>query len=308
MAAIPESTRNSITLRLLDHAEAHWPELARVKVTYRGGFGYVTGVLRNGENIPLCRLRYGGSAHSFGFAIYSAAHDRYQDAVLELDRQHGPAGQRPERRLQAAPGKDRRVNPAGNRPHLVRYAREPLGDRRQLAVELAQFGRHRCLHCAQVQHQRHQLLLDAVVQITLDPPPGLVRGGHDPRAGGGQGGQALSVRDCRGDKLREPGETRFSVRGERLAVQLRMEVQNAPQPSLDEDRAGDRGADSQLVPYERGDTTDRIEALGGIFSLHSPEGGGTVVSCELPVPADGGQPGTGHGQKAPRPVDEVQVE
>jgi signal transduction histidine kinase len=41
---------------------------------------------------------------------------------------------------------------------------------------------------------------------------------------------------------------------------------------------------------------DRIEALGGIFSLHSPEGGGTVVSCELPVPADGGQPSTGHGQ------------
>ena len=26
--------------------------------------------------------------------------------------------------------------------------------------------------------------------------------------------------------------------------------------------------------------TDRIEALGGIFSLHSPQGGGTAVSCE----------------------------
>ena len=26
MAAIPESTRNSITLRLLDHVEAHWPQ------------------------------------------------------------------------------------------------------------------------------------------------------------------------------------------------------------------------------------------------------------------------------------------
>jgi hypothetical protein len=80
MAAIPQSTRNSITARLLDHAEAHWPQLTRVKVTYRGAFGYITGVLRNGENIPLCRLRYGGSAHSFGFAIYSAAHDRYQAA------------------------------------------------------------------------------------------------------------------------------------------------------------------------------------------------------------------------------------
>ncbi len=30
----------------------------------------------------MCRLRYGGSAHSFGFAIYSAAHDRYQEAAL----------------------------------------------------------------------------------------------------------------------------------------------------------------------------------------------------------------------------------
>jgi signal transduction histidine kinase len=33
---------------------------------------------------------------------------------------------------------------------------------------------------------------------------------------------------------------------------------------------------------------DRIEALGGTFSLRSPAGGGTTVSCELPVPADGG--------------------
>ena len=42
----------------------------------------ITGVLRDGEQIPLCRLRYGGSAHSFGFAIYSHAAGRYEDAVL----------------------------------------------------------------------------------------------------------------------------------------------------------------------------------------------------------------------------------
>jgi hypothetical protein len=80
--AIPDSTRSSITLRLLDHAEKHWPQLERMQVRYRGAFAYVAGVLPGGETIPLCRLRYGGSAHSFGFAIYSAAHDRYQDAVL----------------------------------------------------------------------------------------------------------------------------------------------------------------------------------------------------------------------------------
>ena len=82
MPAIPASTRSSITLRLLDHAEKHWPQLETVEVTCRAGFAYVTGVLPGGEQQPLLRLRYGGSAHSFGFAIYSAARDRYEDALL----------------------------------------------------------------------------------------------------------------------------------------------------------------------------------------------------------------------------------
>ena len=40
---------------------------------------------------------------------------------------------------------------------------------------------------------------------------------------------------------------------------------------------------------------DRIEALGGTFSMHSPAGGGTTVSCELPALA-GGQPDAGPGE------------
>ena len=82
MPAIPESTRSSIILRLLDHAEKNWPQLAKVQARYHGSFAYITGVLPGGEQIPLFRLRYGGSAHSFGFAIYSPARDRYEDAVL----------------------------------------------------------------------------------------------------------------------------------------------------------------------------------------------------------------------------------
>jgi signal transduction histidine kinase len=38
---------------------------------------------------------------------------------------------------------------------------------------------------------------------------------------------------------------------------------------------------------------DRIEALGGTFTVHSPADGGTTVSCELPVVAGVGQPDTG---------------
>ena len=82
MPAIPESTRSSIIVRLLDHAEHNWPQLAKVQARYHGSFAYITGVLPGGEQIPLFRLRYGGSAHSFGFAIYSPARDRYEDAVL----------------------------------------------------------------------------------------------------------------------------------------------------------------------------------------------------------------------------------
>ena len=82
MPSIPESTRGSITWRLILHAEKNWPQLTRVQVRYHGSFAYVTGTLPGGEQIPLFRLRYGGSAHSFGFAIYSAAHDKYQDAIL----------------------------------------------------------------------------------------------------------------------------------------------------------------------------------------------------------------------------------
>ena len=51
MPAIPASTKSSVTLRLLDHAETHWPQLKRVEVTYRGAFAYISGVLADGEQI-----------------------------------------------------------------------------------------------------------------------------------------------------------------------------------------------------------------------------------------------------------------
>ena len=82
MPAIPDSTRSSIVLRLLDHAEKNWPQLKKVQARYHSSFAYITGVLPDGAQIPLFRLRYGGSAHSFGFAIYSAARDRYEDTAL----------------------------------------------------------------------------------------------------------------------------------------------------------------------------------------------------------------------------------
>jgi hypothetical protein len=82
MKAPPESTKHSLTVRLNDHARTRWPELTGVDVRFRTNFAYVDGRHQDGTTIKLCRLRYSGSAHTWGFAIYRASHDDYQDTFL----------------------------------------------------------------------------------------------------------------------------------------------------------------------------------------------------------------------------------
>jgi len=82
VATIPDSTRSSLSQRLRSRARQRWPALSDVAVRYRAGFAYVDGVLRDGEVLPLCRLRYAGSATMWGFAIYRASHDDYQNSYL----------------------------------------------------------------------------------------------------------------------------------------------------------------------------------------------------------------------------------
>jgi hypothetical protein len=69
-------------------------------VRFRGQFAYVTGKLPDGSELPLCRLRYGGYASTWGFAIYRASHDDYQDSFLPSGQ---PAGT-PEEALDCACG------------------------------------------------------------------------------------------------------------------------------------------------------------------------------------------------------------
>lgn len=82
MATPPDSTRTSLQQRLNSRARQRWPQLARVQVRFRGAFAYVTATTNDGEELPLMRLRYGGSASMWGFAVYLASKDGYQDSVL----------------------------------------------------------------------------------------------------------------------------------------------------------------------------------------------------------------------------------
>jgi hypothetical protein len=80
--AIPESTRSSLAWKVAAHQRKNWPQLKEVKVRFRGELAYLDGVLSDGDLQPLCRLRYAGSATFWGFAIYLASKDGYQDSVL----------------------------------------------------------------------------------------------------------------------------------------------------------------------------------------------------------------------------------
>jgi hypothetical protein len=82
MPVIPESTKASLAQRLRAHARTNWPQLSSVRVRYRGPFAYIDGELPHGEILPLMRLRYGGSAARWGFAIYLASSNNYQDSIL----------------------------------------------------------------------------------------------------------------------------------------------------------------------------------------------------------------------------------
>ena len=82
MVSIPESTKDSVQYRLSARARDRWPALTHVTVRYRGGFAYVTGHLPGDEELPLRRLRYGGSASIWGFAIHRASHQDYEDSYL----------------------------------------------------------------------------------------------------------------------------------------------------------------------------------------------------------------------------------
>jgi len=88
-AAIPESTKISLQQRLLARARERWPGLADVQIRFRGRFAYVDGELEGGEVLALCRLRYVGSATVWGFAIYLASKDGYQDSILPSGRPSG---------------------------------------------------------------------------------------------------------------------------------------------------------------------------------------------------------------------------
>lgn len=97
----PESMQHHLRLRLGAHAKGHWPQLTGVQVRFRSGFAYVAGELPGEDQpLPLCRLRFTGVLHTWGFALYLASSGKYEDNFLPTGL---PSGS-PEQALDCACG------------------------------------------------------------------------------------------------------------------------------------------------------------------------------------------------------------
>jgi len=160
------------------------------------------------------------------------------DPHVQFHRDGGAPPERAQRRAQPCLGQDRRVDATRDLPQVIDHAHELRGRVRHLGTQLATLGgRLRC-H-TELECQRHEALLCAVVQVPLDPPAGLVRCGDDPRAGGHELSPALRIRDRCRDQLGELGHPLLGV-GRQWPLPGPVS-DHSPQPAMDVDRHRDRG-------------------------------------------------------------------
>ena len=69
--------------RLTAHARTRWPQVESIGVRFRVGFAYVDAQLKGEDDpVPLCRLRFTGALHTWGFALYLASSGKYDDNFL----------------------------------------------------------------------------------------------------------------------------------------------------------------------------------------------------------------------------------
>ncbi|MEV5846369.1 ATP-binding protein [Streptomyces sp. NPDC051985] len=78
----PESMRHHLRRRLNRHARECWPHVDAITVRFRAGFAYVEADLPGEQSLPLCRLRFTGVLHTWGFALYLAGNDSYRNSIL----------------------------------------------------------------------------------------------------------------------------------------------------------------------------------------------------------------------------------
>ena len=118
----------------------------------------------------------------------------------------------------------------------------PGGQVVELGGQLDRVGGHQRLCGAGLQGEGDEFLLGAVVQVAFDAAAGLVGGGDDAGAGGGELGVELGVVQGDGQLAGDEGDRVESVGGERGADEPVFQQQHRPQRAAAEDGHGQQRA------------------------------------------------------------------
>jgi hypothetical protein len=98
---ILEAARCDLARRLELRHQGCWPEFVDLTIRYRGSFAYLDGTTADDDTLPLCRLRYLGTPHDWGFAIDLASEDGYEDSVLPRGTFTGAREEAPRLRMRS---------------------------------------------------------------------------------------------------------------------------------------------------------------------------------------------------------------
>ena len=160
-------------------------------------------------------------------------------------------------------------------PQLLQAHRQLVQRGAQLQLRAVRVAAQLGERHPQRQRQRHEPLLRAVVQVPLQPPPGLVAGGDDALARRRQRRARVGVRDGRAGQRRERAQPPLGVRRQPVLAQPPGD-QRAPDVARDDDRRGDGLLDRPA------DRPARPSARDGRWSARPPSPGPASIGTSAP--------------------------
>ena len=192
----------------------------------------------------------GGVGQRFGDDVVGSDLDGFGKPTLDVDvdadRHHRASCECPQRRSETTLGQNRRMDAARQFLQVGVELGQAVDDVVELLAHGQVGGRHRGLDRPQPEAKCHDPLLCPVVQIAFEPPPGLIRRGHDACPGCLEFSPRLGIGDRGGDEIGEVADARLGSGWHRPRA-YGTDDQRASRFAVDGHGCADAGTEAEAV-------------------------------------------------------------